>query len=198
LLFHAVSRLRAARLVETVVVAVPAGHERAVAQELGVRTVAGGASRQDSVRAALRSLPASCDVVLVHDAARPLAPVSLIEAVADAVIAGAPAVVPGLAVPDTIKRIDARGVVVETPPREQLRAVQTPQGFRRDLLERAHAQARSGNAGIAITDDAGLVELLGEPVLVIPGDPDAFKITQPDDLVRAQALLAAHQAAAAR
>jgi 2-C-methyl-D-erythritol 4-phosphate cytidylyltransferase len=199
LLFHAVARLRAARLIETIVVAVPSGHEHVIAAELGVQAVAGGASRQESVLAALRSLPATCDVVLVHDAARPLAPVTLIEAVADAVLAGAPAVVPGLEVADTIKRVDARGVVVETPPRERLRAVQTPQGFRRELLERAHARALGGaTRDTAITDDAGLVELLGEPVLVIPGDPDAFKITRPDDLLRAQARLGAQPAATAR
>ncbi len=83
---------------------------------------------------------------------------------------------PGIAVDDTVKRIDAAGVVVETPARESLRAIQTPQGFRRSVLERAHAQGVTGG----ITDDAGLVELLGEPVLVIPGAAEAFKITRPD------------------
>jgi 2-C-methyl-D-erythritol 4-phosphate cytidylyltransferase len=76
--------------------------------------------------------------------------------------------------------------VVETPPRRFLRAIQTPQGFTRELLERAH-QLQAPEA----TDDAGLVELLGEPVLVIPGSPDAFKITRPEDLARAEARLAA-------
>jgi 2-C-methyl-D-erythritol 4-phosphate cytidylyltransferase len=173
-----------------IVVAVPGGHEQAVADDLAgldVITVTGGATRQESVLAALRRLPAAVDAVLVHDAARCLAPVELIEAVADAVRGGAPAVVPGLAVTDTVKRVDLRGVVVETPPREHLRAVQTPQGFARTVLERAHALPTG--TGV-VTDDAGLVELLGEPVLVVPGHPDAFKITHPDDLIRAEALLA--------
>lgn len=190
LLLHAVQRLRAAALVDAVIVAVPAGCEGQVAAELSVVpavvTVTGGATRQDSVRAALRALTADVDVVLVHDAARPLAPVALIEAVTAAVLRGAPAVVPGVPVDDTVKRVGPTGLVLDTPPRETLRAIQTPQGFQRGVLERAHAQQSA-----AVTDDAGLVELLGEPVLVIPGDADAFKITRPDDLVRAEALLAA-------
>jgi 2-C-methyl-D-erythritol 4-phosphate cytidylyltransferase len=186
LLFHAVQRLRAASLIDSVIVAVPAGCEQQVAAELSVVTVTGGATRQDSVRAALRALPADVDVVLVHDAARPLAPVELIEAVAAAVLAGAPAVVPGMPVHDTVKRVGPTGLVLDTPPRETLRAIQTPQGFRRGVLERAHAQWSA-----AVTDDAGLVELLGEPVLVIPGAADAFKITRLEDLARAEAVLAA-------
>ena len=156
-----------------------------MAAELSVLTVTGGATRQESVRAALAALPPEADIVLVHDAARPLAPVTLIEAVAQAVRNGAAAVVPGLPVDDTVKRVDARGWVVETPPRNFLRAIQTPQGFTRELLERAH-QLQAPDA----TDDAALVELLGEPVLVIPGSVEAFKITRPEDLARAEALLA--------
>jgi 2-C-methyl-D-erythritol 4-phosphate cytidylyltransferase len=189
LLFHAVSRLRAAAGMTRIVLAVPAGREGAVAAELDgfdVTVVPGGATRQQSVLAALQCLPAEVDVVLVHDAARPLVPVALVEAVAAAVRNGAPAAVPGLPVTDTVKRVDAAGLVIETPPRERLRAIQTPQGFARDVLERAH---RLPEEGFAATDDAGLVERLGEPVLVVPGHADAFKITHPDDLVRAEALL---------
>jgi 2-C-methyl-D-erythritol 4-phosphate cytidylyltransferase len=193
LLFHAVARLRTAEAVGPIVVAVPAGSQERVSAELAdlaVVAVAGGATRQESVLAALRALPPEVDIVLVHDAARPLAPVSLINAVAAAVIAGAPAVVPGLPVDDTVKRVGPTGLVLETPQRETLRAIQTPQGFKRSVLERAHVLA-SQPAGSAITDDAGLVELLGEPVLVIPGAVDAFKITRPEDLARAEATLAA-------
>jgi 2-C-methyl-D-erythritol 4-phosphate cytidylyltransferase len=172
--------------VQVVIVAVPAGCEQQIADELSVVTVTGGATRQESVRAALGALGAEVDIVLVHDAARPLAPVSLIDSVAAAVQEGAPAVVPGVAVDDTIKRVDGAGVVIDTPSRESLRAIQTPQGFRRSVLERAHAQL-----GARITDDAGLVELLGEPVLVIAGAAEAFKITRPEDLALAEALLAA-------
>jgi 2-C-methyl-D-erythritol 4-phosphate cytidylyltransferase len=188
LLDHAVERLRRAARVDLVVVAVPAGEAERLAAELSVTAVTGGADRQQSVAAALAALPAEVDVVLVHDAARPLVPPALVDAVVDAVLAGAPAVVPGLPVPDTIKRVAVDGRVLETPPRESLRSIQTPQGFRREVLERAHREAP---AGTAATDDAGLVELLGVPVLVIPGAEDAFKVTRPADLGRAEALLAA-------
>jgi 2-C-methyl-D-erythritol 4-phosphate cytidylyltransferase len=95
-------------------------------------------------------------------------------------------VVPGLAVVDTLKQVDGAGRVLGTVDRSAVVAVQTPQGFPRALLERAHAAAPDGLA----TDDAGLVERLGEPVLVVPGDPMALKVTPPDDLARAQWLLA--------
>jgi 2-C-methyl-D-erythritol 4-phosphate cytidylyltransferase len=190
LLAHAVGRLRQARHVDLIVVAVPPGEQDRIARELSVLAVAGGADRRESVAAALAALPVEVDIVLVHDAARALAPPSLVDAVAEAVLAGAPAVVPGLPVADTIKRVDADGRVLETPPRADLRAIQTPQGFRRDLLERAH-RAATASPATAATDDAGLIERLGEPVLVIPGDEDAFKVTRPADLGRAEALLEA-------
>ncbi|HWI33928.1 MAG TPA: 2-C-methyl-D-erythritol 4-phosphate cytidylyltransferase [Lapillicoccus sp.] len=150
-----------------------------------VRVVPGGVERHDSVAAGLAALPRDVDVVLVHDAARATTPSSLFAAVAAAVAAGAPAVVPGLPVADTIKQVDETGTVVETLPRATLRAVQTPQGFRRDVLERAHAARLSGS----VTDDAALVEALGLPVLVIPGDPLAHKITTPADLDRVVGLV---------
>ncbi len=146
--------------------------------------VTGGAERSDSVAAGLAALPAEVDVVLVHDAARCLTPVVVFERVVAAVRGGAPAVVPGTLVVDTIKQVDAAGLVVATPARSALRAIQTPQGFRRDVLERAHALG--GNA----TDDASLVERLGGPVLVVAGDPRALKVTTPHDLETAARLLA--------
>ncbi len=152
--------------------------------------VAGGGERRDSVAAGLAALAtagAEVEVVLVHDAARALAPVDLFARVAAAVDDAHPAVIPGLPVVDTVKSVDADGLVTGTVDRAALRAVQTPQGFRRELLARAHAAA--GEA--AVTDDAALVEALGEPVLVVPGDPLALKITTPDDLIRAEAALAA-------
>jgi len=171
------------------VVAVPPGAQETTAAALGVKAVAGGASREASVRAALAVLPDDVDIVLVHDAARPLVPASLVEAIVQAVRGGAPAVVPGLAVTDTIKRVDASGTVLDTPVRAELRAVQTPQGFRRDVLERAYATGARAVCSAPVTDDAGLVERIGEPVLVIPGSPDAFKITHTADLERAESLL---------
>lgn len=188
LLAQAVTRLRAAARVDLVVVAVPDGEQDRTAAELGVRTVVGGTDRRASVAAALAALPDDVDVVLVHDAARPLAPSSLADAVVAAVRAGNPAVVPGLPVVDTIKQVDADGLVVATHQRGTLRAIQTPQGFRRDALERAHAEVPLDSPA---TDDAGLLELLGIPVLVIAGAEDAFKVTRPADLGRAEARVAA-------
>jgi 2-C-methyl-D-erythritol 4-phosphate cytidylyltransferase len=177
--------------VACVVVVAPSSHlaeaEREAIGDAGapVRVVPGGVERHDSVAAGLAALPRGVDVVLVHDAARATTPSSLFAAVAAAVAAGAPAVVPGLPVADTIKQVDETGTVVETLPRATLRAVQTPQGFRRDVLERAHAARLPGS----VTDDAALVEALGLPVLVIPGDPLAHKITTPADLDRVVGLV---------
>ncbi|WP_377645045.1 2-C-methyl-D-erythritol 4-phosphate cytidylyltransferase [Oryzobacter terrae] len=151
----------------------------------GAVVVAGGAERTASVAAGLASLDPSCDVVLVHDAARCLTPVAVFARVVAAVRAGAAGVVPGIPVVDTIKVVDAAGVVTSTPPRESLRAVQTPQGFRREVLLAAHA------AGAGATDDAALVEALGHDVLVVEGDVRAHKVTTPDDLAQAERLLAA-------
>ncbi|WP_448631261.1 IspD/TarI family cytidylyltransferase [Cellulomonas soli] len=159
-----------------------------------VTVVVGGASRQASVAAGLAVLPPEVDVVLVHDAARPFAPPQLTACVLEAVRAGHRAVVPGLPVTDTVKRVgaaDALGWPVEaTVPREVLRAVQTPQGFDRALLDRAHgaASADADDESVAASDDAGLVERLGEPVWVVPGDERAGKVTTARDLAVAELL----------
>jgi 2-C-methyl-D-erythritol 4-phosphate cytidylyltransferase len=203
LLAHAVRSLLAAPRVAAVVIAVPAGFEDHVRADLSRElptahptVVAGGASRGQSVALALAAAPPECDVVLVHDAARPLVPREVIDAVIDEVLAGAPAVVPVLPIADTVRRIDDRGVVVETPSRDHLRAVQTPQGFPRDVLERAYApllgdrSAASADPTVMLhTDDAGLVERLGLPVHVVPGAEEAFKVTRPLDLLVAEAVL---------
>lgn len=188
LLVHAVRALRASRYVDQVVVAAPVELLPEVGVLLGpaVVAVAGGINRQDSVAAALAAIPAATAVVLVHDAARPLVPVAVIDAVAAAVLAGAPAVIPVLPVVDTLKRVHPNGEVAGTVSREELRAVQTPQGFRRDVLERAHAAA---DPTLPATDDAGLVELLGIPVSTVPGSAEALKITTPFDLLVAEAIL---------
>ncbi|WP_235504605.1 2-C-methyl-D-erythritol 4-phosphate cytidylyltransferase [Nostocoides sp. Soil756] len=146
--------------------------------------VAGGAERTASVAAGLAALDAACDVVLVHDAARCLTPVAVFERVVAAVRAGADGVVPGVAVVDTVKTVDSHGFVTGTPDRASLRAVQTPQGFRRAVLDAAHA------SGLAATDDAALVERAGHRVLVVEGDALAFKVTTADDLARAEGLVA--------
>ncbi|HET7476925.1 MAG TPA: 2-C-methyl-D-erythritol 4-phosphate cytidylyltransferase [Dermatophilaceae bacterium] len=189
LLDHALDRvLDAKALSHLVVVAPPARLDQARAAVaarsaaaaragLVLTVVPGGEDRPGSVRAGLAALGPDEDVVLVHDCARPFAPPALFQAVIEAVLTRCAAVVPGVAVPDTLKQVGPDGLVVCTLPRDQLRSIQTPQGFRRDLLERAHAAGRSD-----VTDDAALVEALGAPVLVIDGDPRAGKITTRADL----------------
>jgi 2-C-methyl-D-erythritol 4-phosphate cytidylyltransferase len=186
LLLHAVRGLRRAADVGPVVVAAPAAdveRVRSLLRELDVVVVAGGAERQDSVRAALAVLPADVDLVLVHDAARCLTPAAVVERVVAALRSGAEAVVPVLPVADTVKRVDGDRVVA-TVDRSALRAVQTPQGFRREVLERVH-----GSTGPALTDDAGLVEAAGGTVTTVAGADEAFKVTRPLDLLLAEALL---------
>ena len=188
LLVHAVHALRASPSVGPVVVAAPAADVDAVRRLLSdhdVTVVAGGVERQDSVRAALAALSADVELVLVHDAARCLTPPELVERVVAALCHGADAVVPVLPVTDTVKQVDG-GRVVATVDRSALRSAQTPQGFRRSVLERAHAAV----AGV-LTDDVGLVEALGGTVVTVPGDDTAFKITRPLDLLLAEAVLAA-------
>ena len=188
LLVHAVRGLRACPSVGPVVVAAPAADVEAVGALLAaydVVVVAGGAERQDSVRAALAALPAAVDLVLVHDAARCLTPVAGIERVVAALRAGAVAVVPVLAVADTVKQVDGDRVVA-TVDRCTLVSVQTPQGFTREVLDRAHVAG-----GMARTDDAGLVEALGLPVVTVAGSEAAFKVTRPLDLLLAEAVLGA-------
>ncbi|MDG4791359.1 2-C-methyl-D-erythritol 4-phosphate cytidylyltransferase [Micromonospora sp. WMMD1102] len=191
LLVHAVRRIAAAPSVHTVVVAAPPGDADAVRDLLApvaeltvVAVVAGGATRQESVAAALAAVPAGPEIVLVHDAARALTPTALVESVAEAVRGGAEAVVPVLPVVDTVKEVSAAGLVLGTVDRSALRAVQTPQGFRRSVLAAAHAAAVD-----PLTDDAGLVEKQGVPVTCVPGSEYALKITRPFDLALAEYLL---------
>lgn len=202
-LVHAVRRLKACAVVGCVVVASPPGREAAVRGLLGpsVTVVPGGAERRDSVAAALSAVPPGFDIILVHDAARALVPPSLVDEVAAAVRAGQDAVIPVLPVVDTITRVAASGLVLDSPARSSLRAVQTPQGFRRTVLIRAHAAAATGPStgdgtvagpGIdiePITDDAGLVARLGVPVHTVPGSEQAMKITRPQDFALAELFL---------
>ncbi|HEY5518570.1 MAG TPA: 2-C-methyl-D-erythritol 4-phosphate cytidylyltransferase [Cellulomonas sp.] len=199
LVVHAARALVSSGLVGLVVVTAPPEHVAAFTEVLGaeiegvpVRVVAGGSTRQASVAAGLVAVPDGADVVLVHDAARALVPPDLVVRVVKAVRAGHRAVIPGLAVTDTIKRVGVRGDVVETVPRHELRAVQTPQGFAPDVLARAHAAgAHLGvDEASAASDDAGLAEAIGVPVWVVDGHEDAFKITTRRDLAVAQVVLA--------
>ncbi|GGE83473.1 2-C-methyl-D-erythritol 4-phosphate cytidylyltransferase [Mycetocola zhadangensis] len=149
-----------------------------------VRVVAGGATRQQSVALGLAELDASVRIVLVHDAARALTPSSVFDAVVTGVAQTASGIVPGVAVTDTIKRVDDDESVVETVDRAELRAVQTPQAFPRAALDAAYAEAEREH-----TDDAALFAAAGNTVSIIDGDDRAFKITTPWDLRRAEGLL---------
>jgi 2-C-methyl-D-erythritol 4-phosphate cytidylyltransferase len=147
-----------------------------------VAAVSGGATRAGSVRAGLAAIPATAEIVVVHDAARPLAGDGLFGAVIEAVQAGADGAVPGLPISDTIKRV-SNHLVKATVPREDLVTVQTPQAFRAEILRAAHAGGAEG------TDDAALVEAAGGTVVVVPGDPSNLKVTSPEDLTLVTALL---------
>lgn len=187
MLEYAVASLRASGAVDGVVVAVPAGLAGEAKLIFGADAVIveGGADRTESVRLALAAA-GDPDFVLVHDAARALTPPSLIVRVVRALESGHAAVVPALPLTDTVKAVDANGVVIGTPERAGLRAVQTPQGFRTEVLRRAYQRA----GGSGFTDDASMVEQIGVAVQVVEGDPRAFKITTPMDLLLARAVLA--------
>ena len=177
---HAVAA--AAAVCNEVVVVLPDGSAWDGAPVQAV--VPGGATRSESVRAGLAAVADDTDIVVVHDAARPLATPELFELVIDAVRAGADAAIPALEMADTIKKVDGDHVV-GTVARDHLVAVQTPQAFRADLLRRAHEN------GADATDDAALVETAGGTVVVVAGDPRNVKVTTVADLALATALLEA-------
>ena len=164
-----------------IIVAAPAGYEEKFREILGdaVTVVTGGSTRTKSVKIALESIDSEIEFVLVHDAARPLASGELGKRVIAALAAGDVAVIPALNVADTIKEVDAANYVVSTPNRERLRAVQTPQGFARETLVKAHMQ------NIEATDDGALVEAMRGKVKLIEGEIRALKITNPEDLASA-------------
>lgn len=146
--------------------------------------VAGGARRQDSVFNGLTALPADCDTVLVHDAARPFMTPTLVNRLLDTLENGAQGVIPAIAVTDTIKIVDAE-IVCETPDRAKLRAVQTPQGFVRRVLQDAHQTCQAENW--QVTDDASVLEQAGIAVSTVEGEPANIKITHPEDLTMLKA-----------
>jgi 2-C-methyl-D-erythritol 4-phosphate cytidylyltransferase len=153
-----------------VVVVVPVG------QVSGAGQVEGGNTRSESVRRGLAAVPDTATIICVHDAARPFASPAVFQRVISAVVDGADAAVPGVAVVDTIKQVNESNVVVATPRRETLRAVQTPQAFRAESLRRAHAAGGEG------TDDATLIEKMNGEVVVVEGEIVNRKITTREDL----------------
>ena len=176
-----IAALQEVAAVTEIVVALPPG----IAAPAGTIGVLGGSQRSHSVRAALAAAPRD-DVVLVHDAARPLVTPALVSACLDAV-AGADAAIAATPVTDTIKECEG-GRVTRTLDRSRLWAVQTPQVFRRDALERALAQ--DDDVVAAATDDAALVEALGGTVRIVPAPPENLKVTTALDLRVAELLLA--------
>jgi 2-C-methyl-D-erythritol 4-phosphate cytidylyltransferase len=179
-------------IVEAVVV-VPPGEIEAVSGLLAahcslskVSFAEGGATRQESIGRGLRAVSGQVDLVCIHDAARPLVSKALLQSLLEAASCWG-AAIPVIPLSDTVKEIDRDGFVVSTPLRERLRRVQTPQVFRRSLILEAHEQARK--CGLTATDDAALVEMLGQPVRTVPGELSNLKITSPRDLILASLIL---------
>jgi 2-C-methyl-D-erythritol 4-phosphate cytidylyltransferase len=177
LLAYSYQRFASHPLVRDVIVIVPASmvdQSRSLLPDANV--VAGGVTRLDSVRVGLAALADDVDTVLAHDVARAFVPAAVIDRVIGALVDGVDAVVPAIAMIDTVKRVGADDRVIATLDRSQLRAVQTPQAFRRAALVAAHADAPEA------TDDASLIEAAGGVVVIVEGADEAFKITRPWDL----------------
>ena len=191
LFFHAAEVFASLPFVREIVLVLPPTwlprllrlHEPRLRQLKITKLVPGGPRRQDSVWNGLSVADPANEIVLVHDAARPFVTQALVRRVAAAARMHG-AAVPALPVTDTLKRVDGARVV-ETPPRAEFRAAQTPQGFRRDVLVDAYRKAGKREA----TDDTQLVEWAGGAVVTVEGDPENFKVTTPDDYARARARL---------
>ena len=173
------------KVVDEIIITAPAGYEEQFKAIVGqsAEVITGGVLRSDSIRVALKALSPSVESVLIHDAARALASSALAARVLGDVQSGQSAVIPVLKVIDTIKEIDRDGFVRATPDRSSLVAAQTPQGFNRQVLERAHSASDDA------TDDAALVEAIGVKVKTIEGEASAFKITTKEDIGQAILLL---------
>ena len=198
ILVHTLRRFAPIEAVRRIVVAVAAEREalfREVLRTHGpwpqpITVVHGGAERQDSVRNGLVALEPQCEIVVIHDAARPFISVEAIQRSIDAAAEVGSAVV-ATPVRDTIKRADAQHTICETVSRHDLWLAQTPQTFQVEVIRAAHRWAQRRD--IAGTDDAALVEQMGRPVRIVPGDALNFKITTPDDLALALAVLQASE-----
>jgi len=185
------SALAMSAVADVLIIAAPADSldeaSNQVAQvDAEIHIVTGGEHRQESVANALRMVPEDVSIVLVHDAARPLVPIEVTQNVVAAIRGGAKAVIPVLPLVDTIKRVNNQGIAIETVDRNQLRRVQTPQGFDRATLDLAYQ-----NPEVVATDDAGLMDALGIPVVTVAGDERSLKITTMSDVQHALSLLEA-------
>ncbi len=187
LLEHAIERFRSHPSVDGVCVVAPADHlDRARTLSPGCTVVAGGGTRQASVSAGLAALGPDVELVLVHDVARPFVPPEVITAVLEALAGGADGAIPVVPIHDTVRRVHPAGELGGVVDRDELVAVQTPQGFRRAALVSAHAAGQA----LQVTDDAALIEAAGGRVVAVPGSDAAFKITRPWDLALAEAVAA--------
>jgi 2-C-methyl-D-erythritol 4-phosphate cytidylyltransferase len=185
------SALAMSTVADILIIAAPVdGLDEASAQvaqvDAEIHIVAGGEHRQESVANALRMVPEDVSIVLVHDAARPLVPIEVTQNVVAAIRGGAKAAIPVLPLVDTIKRVNNNGIAIETVDRNQLRRVQTPQGFDRATLDLAYQ-----NPEVVATDDAGLMDALGIPVVTVAGDERSLKITTMADVQHALSLVEA-------
>jgi 2-C-methyl-D-erythritol 4-phosphate cytidylyltransferase len=190
LLRHVLERVAASGIFETVVVVGPAEHLeecwQVVPRGLPATVVAGGSRRQDSVRLGIEALDDRVEIVIVHDAARPLVSTDLFRRVREEAIRTG-AAVPILGVADTVKVLDGSGRIVGDCDRQRLGLAQTPQAFRVAWLREAHE--RAAREGVEASDDAGLVSRLGLPVAGVAGETWNLKITRPEDLELAESLL---------
>jgi 2-C-methyl-D-erythritol 4-phosphate cytidylyltransferase/2-C-methyl-D-erythritol 2,4-cyclodiphosphate synthase len=192
ILFHAVERILRLQEVVQVVITLPAGYVRPVQSMIRSRRwrvtplcIRGGANRQASVlRGVERTLP-DVDMILVHDAVRPLCDLTMLERVVDAAWRRGGAV-PGLAATETIQRVSPTGRVLKSPPRSELFAIQTPQCFHARIVRSALAKAKK--SGYTGTDESSVVRWAGYPVYLVEGSGDNIKITQPRDLEIAERL----------
>jgi len=195
LVLRTLDHVFSAQTVETVVLVVPGGEvehwQSMLRSDAALKNrrwllQAGGASRQQSARRGLDRVGSDCDIVIIHDGARPFVSAGLIDrCVIAAVEKGA--VVAGLPVRDTIKTVSPHHWIQSTPERNALWEIQTPQVFKRELIVAAHERAE--REGIQVTDDAMVVERIGTPVYVLEGERTNFKITGPEDLWLAETLI---------
>jgi 2-C-methyl-D-erythritol 4-phosphate cytidylyltransferase len=195
LIVQSLRTLQASAVVDQIVLAVPLADVEYCENEIVSRyrftkvgkVVAGGSERQDSVRYALAQIPSDTEIVLIHDAVRPFVTQRMIEEVVAAARKEGAAII-ALPMRDTVKQVRTDGTIERTVDRTPLWLAQTPQAFRRELIETAHKKAHA--EGIRATDDAFLVEWLGYSVAVVEGSGENIKVTRPEDLVIGEAILA--------
>lgn len=196
LLVHALRTFDAATIISEIILVVPEDDCRHCREDIvpcyGLkkvsRVIAGGRRRQDSVWNGVRAANPATDIVVVHDAVRPFVTITMITQVVEAARTYGAAIV-AIPMRDTVKRVEADGLIKETLSRENLWSAQTPQAFQRDVLFQAHQHNQT--EGLDATDDAFLVERLGKPVVVVPGSAENVKVTRPEDLHMGQAILTA-------